>query len=170
MEKEKPETFDADSNDRNLSLQCGDAIEISLRIEKQGLLFYESAANKIHNLKIKEVFSRLAGEEIEHIQILQEKARFLQSAIPKQNKPKKNLEHIFEVERIFPTLDDSAMKNIQSDKQALDLGIESEEKSIKVLKDLLGKERKLDVKTVFSHLLVEEKKHHLLLQELRRQL
>jgi rubrerythrin len=62
------------------------------------------------------------------------------------------------------------VQNIQSDKQALELGIESEKRSIEVLQELLGKEKKLDVKVIFSHLLVEEKKHLSLLEDLKKQL
>jgi rubrerythrin len=39
-----------------------------------------------------------------------------------------------------------------------------------MLQGLLEKERKLDVKAIFSHLLVEEKKHLSLLQDLKKQL
>jgi rubrerythrin len=168
MNKGKPEASELGS--KSLSFQCTDAIEISLNIEKQGLLFYESVAKKIQNPKVKKVFTRLAGEEREHIQSLQEKVQFLQPTISNRNKPKKNLDHIIGEGRIFPALNDPAMENIQSEKEALDIGIESERKSIEVLQDLLEKEKKLDVKTIFSHLLVEEKKHYLLLQELKKQL
>ncbi len=41
------------------------------------------------------------------------------------------------------------MKNIKSDKQALELGIDSEKRSIAMLQELLEKEKKLDVKAIF---------------------
>jgi rubrerythrin len=62
------------------------------------------------------------------------------------------------------------MKNIKSDKQALELGIDSEKRSIAMLQELLEKEKKLDVKAIFSHLMVEEKKHLALLEDLKKQL
>jgi len=72
--------------------------------------------------------------------------------------------------KIFPALSVSSTQNIDSDKQALDLGIESERRSIEMLQSLLEKEKKLDVKVIFSHLLVEEKKHLSMLQELKTKL
>ena len=155
------------------SFQCMDAIEISLCIEKEGLLFYESVGKKVQDPQVREMFFRLAGEEREHIQALQEKSRFLQPAIASRNRPKEYLQRFMGEElkgKIFPALTVSFVQNIQSDKQALELGIESEKRSIEMLQGLLEKERKLDVKVIFSHLLVEEKKHLSLLEDLKKQL
>jgi rubrerythrin len=149
------------------SFQCMDAIEISLFIEKEGLFFYESASKKIQNPQVREMFSNLADEEREHIQSLQEKSRYLQPAITGRNRPKEHLVRFIEElkGRIFPTM--KALQYIDSDKQALELGVESEKRSIEMLQSLLEKEKKLDVKAIFSHLLVEEKKHLLMLQDLK---
>jgi rubrerythrin len=155
------------------SFQCMDAIEISLFIEKEGLFFYESAGKKIQNPQVREMFSRLADEEREHIQALQEKSRYLQPAIAGGNRPKEHLVRFIDGElkgKIFPAMNTSSAQEIDSDKQALELGIESEKRSIEMLQSLLEKEKKLDVKAIFSHLLVEEKKHLLMLQDLKTKL
>lgn len=169
MEKGKTESGDTG----RASFQCVDAIEISLFIEKEGLLFYESAGKKIQNPEVREMFSRLADEEREHIQTLQEKSRYLQPAIAGRSRPKEHLARFIGDElkgKIFPALNVSSVQNIDSDKQALDVGIESERRSIEMLQSLLAKEKKLDVKAIFSHLLVEEKKHLAMLQDLKKQL
>jgi rubrerythrin len=153
------------------SFQCMDAIEISLFIEKEGLFFYESASKKIQNPQVREMFSRLADEEREHIQALQEKSRYLQPAIAGGNRPKEHLARFIGEElkgKIFPAM--NASSDVDSDKQALEMGIESEKRSIEMLQSLLEKEKKLDVKAIFSHLLVEEKKHLLMLQDLKTKL
>ncbi len=171
MEKNKPELLGGGAV--RTSFQCVDAIEISIYIEKEGLFFYESAGKNVKDPHIREVFSRLADEERDHLQALQEKARFLQPAIINQNRSKEHL-HRFVTEelkgKVFPALKDASMQNIRSDEQALDLGIEAEKRSIEVLQGLLEKERKLDVKAIFSHLMVEEKKHLSLLEDLKKQL
>ncbi|MBC8287510.1 MAG: ferritin family protein [Nitrospinae bacterium] len=169
MEKGKPGNEDPS----RASFQCADAIEISLFIEKEGLFFYESAGKKIQNPQVREMFSRLADEEREHIQTLQEKSRYLQPAIAGQNRPKEHLSRFIVEElkgKIFPALTASAAQEIHNDMQALELGIESEKRSIEILQSLLEKEKKLDVKAIFSHLLVEEKKHLLMLQDLKMKL
>jgi rubrerythrin len=171
MENNKPELLAGGAV--RTSFQCVDAIEISLYIEKEGLFFYESAGKKVKDPNIREVFFRLADEEREHIQSLQEKARFLQPAIINQNRSKEHLNRFVTEElkgKVFPALKEASIQNIQSDEQALELGIEAEKRSIKVLQGLLEKERKLDVKAIFSHLMVEEKKHLSLLEDLKKQL
>ena len=167
MENEKAESEGLS----RASFQCMDAIEISLFIEKEGLFFYEMASKKIQNPEVREMFSRLADEEREHIQALQEKSRYLQPAIVGRNRSKEHLTRFIDEElkgKIFPAMKTS--QDVDSDKQALEIGIESEKRSIEMLQSLLEKEKKLDVKAIFSHLLVEEKKHLLMLQDLKAKL
>ncbi len=169
MKKRKTESAETD----RVSFRCMDAIEISLFIEKEGLFFYESASKKVQSSKVREMFSRLADEEREHIQVLQEKSRYLQPAIADRSRPGEHLSRFIGEElkgKIFPALSVSSAQNIDSDKQALDLGIESERRSIEMLQSLLEKEKKLDVKAIFSHLLVEEKRHLSMLQDLKTKL
>lgn len=142
---------------------CMDAIEVSLCIEKQGLIFYEKAAGKARDPKVKEMFQRLADEEKEHIQSLQTKARFLRPALLNKTGSRKHIDkYIAEKLKVFPDLKgemDGGTPGFQSDIEALDLGIQSERRSIDVLSELLMQEKKIDVRAIFAHLLVEEKKH-----------
>ena len=169
MEKRNPESEQM----IKASFQCVDAIEISLFVEKEGLFFYELAGKKTKNPRVRKMFSQLANEEREHIQALQEKSRYLQPAISGQKRGNDDLLRFISQElkgKIFPPLTGSTAQNISDDKQALDLGIESEKRSIEMLQSLLDKEKKLDVKAIFLHLLVEEKKHLLMLQDLKVEL
>ena len=123
MEKRKAEISEVKTDAVRTSFQCVDAIEISLCIEKEGLLFYESAGKKVQDPQVRDMFSRLAGEEREHIQTLQEKARFLQPAIVSRTRPKEYLQHFIGEElkgKIFPALtvsfcpDSSSKVNVPS--------------------------------------------------------
>lgn len=170
VEKEMDEAKEQAGGD---TLQCVDAIEISLFIEKEGLFFYESEGKKVQDPRVREMFAYLAGEERGHILDLQEKARFLQPAIARRNRPKAHLQRYIDAElrgKIFPAMKVSSEQSIQNDQQALEVGIESEKRSIKILQELLEKEKKLDVKAIFSHLLVEEKKHLGMLEDLQGKL
>ena len=69
--------------------------------------------------------------------------------------------------KIFPVSANNLIKKFENDLEALEYGIESEKRSIKILNSLLLDEKKLDVKTIFAHLVVEEKKHLALLEELK---
>jgi len=156
-----------------INLQCIDAIEVSLSIEKEGFVFYDKASRQAQIPEVKEIFRRLADEEKEHIQTLQAKAKFLQPALRRKRESGKGVESFIDRElkgRIFPLQkkSESTLAQVEDDMQALDIGIQSEQRSIEVLRGLLEKERKIDVRAIFSHLMVEEKKHLAALEELKK--
>ena len=168
--KEAPKESALDKDSRDMSLQCVDAIEISLFIEKEGLAFYEKAAKNVLDSRVKDMFLRLAEEERKHIQTLQTKIQFLQPAISGKGKTRRRVDTFVSEEikgKIFPTFELKAVNKFKNDVEALDYGIESEKRSIETLARLLENEKKLDVKAVFLHLMVEEKKHLALLKDLK---
>ena len=155
-----------------MSLQCVDAIAISLSIEQEGLAFYEKAARNVLDSRVKAMFLLLAEEERNHIQALQTKVQFLKPAISNHDKYKVSVESLVNEQikgKIFPTFEFKAVNKFKNDTEALDYGIEAEQRSIKTLARLLENETKLDVKAIFSHLMVEEKKHLALLEGLREE-
>ena len=154
-----------------MSISCIDAIEISLLIEQEGLAFYEKAARNVLDPMVKNMFLRLAEEEKTHIQILKNKANFLQPALSNSKMRDQTHKNPFVDEnikgKIFPAFDQKTVNKFKNDIEALNYGIEAEQRSIETLAKLLKNEKKLDVKAVFSHLMVEEKKHLALLQDLK---
>ena len=153
-----------------MSFQCIDAIEISLFIEKEGLGFYEKAAKNVLEPSVKDIFLRLAEEEREHIQVLQNKLQFLKPVISGKGKTRRKVDSFIKEaleDKIFPASESNLVKKFENDLEALEYGIESEKRSIEMLNALLLNEKKLDVKSIFAHLVVEEKKHLALLEELR---
>ena len=156
---------------RTMSFQCVDAIEISLFIEKEGLGFYEKAANNVSDPRVRDMFLRLAEEEKDHIQTLQAKIHFLKPVISLKGKIPRRIDSFVNEElkgKIFSASKARTAQKYKSDVEALEFGIESEKRSINILNKLLEKEKKLDVKAVFLHLIVEEKKHLALLEGLKQ--
>ena len=157
-----------------ISFHCIDAIAVSLCIEKQGLNYYEKAAKKAKDPRVQKMFQHLADEEKEHIQTLQAKARFLQPALQKKSSSRNQIDNFIARElkgKVFPDFKggaDGEIPDFSSDVEALELGIQSEQRSIQVLNELLLNEKKLDVRTIFLHLLAEEKKHLAGLEELKK--
>ena len=151
------------------SFLCIDALEVSLSIEKQGFIFYDKAAKSAIDPRVRAIFSRLANEEKEHIQSLQNKARFLQPALKQKSFSRKSRAENFiknELEgKVFPASE--CYKEKISDLEALNIGIEDEKKSIEVLSQLITDEKKMDVRLIFNHLLAEERKHLAALEELK---
>lgn len=168
--KETKKESELDKDSVAMSFQCVDAIEISLFIEKEGLGFYEKAAKNVSDPRVKDMFSRLAEEERDHIQTLQTKVQFLQPVISGKGKTRRRVDSfvIEEIKgKIFPSSETKMVQKFKSDLEALEYGIESEKRSIDILSRLLENEKKLDVKAIFSHLMVEEKKHLALLEDLK---
>ena len=94
----------------------------------------------------------------------------MKPAISGKGKTKRKIDSFVSTEligKIFPTSENNSVKKFKNDLEALEYGIESEQGSIQILNDLLINEKKLDVKSIFSHLVVEEKKHLALLEELK---
>lgn len=153
----------------SVSLQCIDAIKISLCIEEAGMEFYKKAAGKVKNQKVRIMFARLAEEEKGHIETLREKGRFLQPAISKKSEGKNPVQGMAKKlkNKIFPEI---PVPEFESDLEALELGIESEKRSINALSGFLTEEKKLDVRAIFMHLIVEEKKHLAELRSLKKSL
>ena len=153
------------------SFQCSDALQVSMFIEKQGLLFYEKAAKKAEDPEVRKIFSKLAEEEKEHLQSLNAKSRFLQPALKNKSAVRRDVE-LFIAEqiegKIFPRLEEVGDENFPvNDLEALEFGILSEKRSIEILSTLLHEEKKIDVRVIFSHLMVEEKKHLAMLEEMK---
>ena len=172
MDKLINKEFGLENFSRPMSFQCVDAIEISLFIEKEGLSFYEQAAKDASDPRVRDMFLRLAEEERDHIQTLQTKIQFLQPAISNKGERRRRIDFFIEElkEKVFPASEMKVVQEYKSDVEALEYGIESEKRSINILSELLENEKKLDVKTVFSHLIVEEKTHLALLEGLREKI
>ena len=155
------------------SFLCIDALEVSLSIEKQGFIFYDNAAKSAADPRVRAIFSRLANEEKEHIQALQNKARFLQPALMKKSFSRESRAENFiknELEgKVFPVpgYEKEGAGGVTSDLEALNVGIEAEKRSIEVLNQLIAQEKKMDVRMIFNHLLAEERKHLAALEELK---
>lgn len=152
------------------SFRCIDALEVSLSIEKQGIIFYDKAAKAAADPRVRAIFLRLADEEKEHIQSLQNKARFLQPALTKKSFSQESKAENFitnELEgKVFPVPEWDEGK-VKSDLEALNIGIKAERRSIEVLSRLINDENKMDVRMIFNHLLAEERKHLVALEELK---
>ena len=159
----------------SFNFQCHDAVDLCLSIEKEGIVYYERAAKLARNQKVKKIFSRLAEDEREHGKSLRAKAKFLQPALLRKVETNDGL-GLFLAQnvkgKVFPFAGEgsASLPEPASDAEAIDVGIESERRSIDILLLLLESEKKMDVRVVFSHLLAEERKHLAALQSLKEEL
>ena len=168
--------MESGSKDLPMSFQCIDALEVSLNIEKQGFLYYDNAVKSAIDPRVRDIFKRLADDEKEHIQSLQSKARYLQPALKRKTSHRENKVESFIKNKIlgkvFPAPVEDEIKTCvaETDLEAINIGIDSEKKSIEVLGELVAGEKKMDVRVIFNHLLIEEKKHLMALEQLKQTL
>ena len=71
---------------------------------------------------------------------------------------------------LFSGDDKNEVHIAHSDFEALGIGIDAEMRSIEVLNQLMTSEKKVDVRMIFNHLSVEEKKHLAVLEEIKKEL
>ena len=81
--------MESGSKDLPSSFQCIDALELSLNIEKQGFLYYDNVVKSAVDPRVRDIFKRLADDEKEHIQSLQNKTSFLQPALKSKTSHRK---------------------------------------------------------------------------------
>ncbi len=164
--------FNSDVPPSEINFQCGDAIQVCIAIEREGISFYEQAIKKASDSRTKEVFRRLGKDERDHSKTLQAKWKHLQPAVNKRSPTNEEVNRFIQTEVKGKVFDIDLLKipDLKTDLDAVEFGIACEKRSIEILGYLLGAERKIDVKVVFSHLLVEEKKHLAILEALKADL
>ncbi|CAI2717312.1 ferritin family protein [Nitrospina watsonii] len=155
-----------------VSLQCSDALEICMAMEREGIAYYEKAVRRTTDERVRQVFQRLAGDERDHARTLKEKSIFLQPAVQRRTPEKPEVQQFIRQQilgKVFPDAE-SQDASRWTDAEALEVGIQAEQNSIEILERLIAQVTKIDVRTVFSHLLAEEKRHLEQLQALKVEL
>jgi len=111
-----------------------EVVEIGIQIEDNGRLFYDRLAEKIVNLKAKEVFDFLAREEEKHQEYFQSLLTKVESYQPQEAYPGEYMaylralsaHHVFIGEAVGGKLADQT----KNDSEALAIGIQAEQESI----------------------------------------
>ena len=143
-----------------------------MAIEREGISFYEQAIKKAKDPRVKDVFRRFGRDERDHAKTLQAKWKHLQPAVNKRSPTNEEVNRFIQNEvkgKVFD-LDPLQVPEMKTDLEAVEYGMACEKRSIEILGYLLNAERKIDVKAIFSHLLVEEKNHLSELETLKAEL
>ncbi|MCF8719674.1 ferritin family protein [Nitrospina gracilis] len=159
-------------DDLKTTLQCSDAVQICLAMEREGITYYERTARQATDPRVRQVLEHLAGQEKDHARVLQEKSRFLQPAVSRRSPEKPEVQQFIREQILGKVFPESSREQAPAwtDAQALEVGIQSEKNSIEILERLIRQVTKIDVRTVFLHLVVEEKRHLEQLQALKAEL
>lgn len=145
-------------------------IEIALGIEKNGLTFYQALSNKTQDVKTKDVYNYLTGEERKHLNTFQN----MQNTIGQYQPPESYAgEYMLYLKALVDSHVFSNTKEAQEKAErtpneidAIDIGIEAEKDSILFYSELQTLVREPDHMVVLK-IISEEKTHLKQLLELK---
>ncbi|HHT9137860.1 MAG TPA: ferritin-like domain-containing protein [Candidatus Wunengus sp. YC60] len=148
-----------------------EALKIAVNIEEEGLEFYSTLTKNARDHKVKEVFSKLASDEKEHLARFQK--AYLELTAP--TNPVQSCED-YTVDLYLKYLVDTGIftkkgearrlaAEIKTDADALKIGIQAEKDSILYYAEAANNTKYPAGKMAFEQLANEEKKHLKLLAE-----
>lgn len=141
-----------------------DALMLAHSTEIAGHAFYNAAADTIADEKGKNVFKHLAKEELEHIAVVSSIADAVKRGagwMSYEEALKKGRPNAAKGLPIFPKENEmiARLRKNQTDLNAVNIGIESEEKAVDFYGRLLKASKEPMEKAVFTRLLEMEKGH-----------
>lgn len=113
---------------------ASEVVEIGIQIEKNGKDFYEALAKQAKNIKTKEIFTFLAGEETKHIETFQKILSSVENYAPPEAYPGEYFAYMNALaeESVFTQMDKGKeiARTVKNEKKAIDIGIQAEKDSI----------------------------------------
>lgn len=113
---------------------AGEIVSFGIQIEKNGRDFYKTLVEKTKSGEAKDIFKFLAGEEERHILVFQKIAESVREYEPPETYPGEYFAYMNMLagDYVFTQTNKGAdmARKAKSDKDAVDIGIEFEEKSI----------------------------------------
>ncbi len=132
------------------------AIEISIKMEKDAIDFYNQASEKTNHPVGKKMFASIVEDEKRHLQMLSQIFKEIDITIQEVN-PMRNIKTIFE------TMKDSMMKRIEAtsdELEAFKIAMQMEKEGVEFYKNA-GAEAATDKeRALFERLVKEEQQHY----------
>ena len=148
-------------------------VEIGIQIEKNGRDFYNTLEKKSKNQRASEMFKYLAGEEEKHIKIFQEILDKTEKYEPIGLYADEYFAYMNALasEYVFTKEDkgEEIAKTIESDKEAVNMGIGFEKDSIIFYEGMKKAIPQYDLKIV-DELIMQEQRHLRILSDLKKDL
>jgi rubrerythrin len=146
-------------------------VEIGIQIEKNGRDFYNIMANQSENLKAKELYKYLEGEEKKHIAAFQRILDSVQKYEPPEAYPGEYFAYMNALasEHVFTQKNKGSeiARNTKSDKEAVELGIGFEKDSIIFYEGMKRVVSPKDHK-IIEELILQEQGHLKTLSEMKK--
>jgi len=138
-------------------------IEIAINIERNGVAFYETLADKTQNKDAKAIYDYLASEEMKHLSTFQDILNALDQYQPPEDYAEEYMLYLKSLvdSSVFSNVTEAQQKaeKISSEIEALDIGIQAEKDSILFYIEMQNFVRQPDQKIVLK--IIDEEKAHL---------
>lgn len=147
-----------------------EVVRAAKEVEKNGHRFYSTMSEKASDPTLKELFTWLAQDEVEHLRRLNQlEAQYQDGAFVENEEEFLPYLSQFSDAKIFPDAEqlEAVLKTDTADVQALDLAIEAEEKFAEYFLKASSLALTDDGKEAFSWLAGEEVRHAAVLKERR---
>ena len=148
----------------------GEVFQFAIRIEENGEKFYRQMVQKFDEIKVKELFSYLADEEVKHKKTYEEMVSKIEKYEPFETFPGEYFAYLRAyVDKIIFTQKefDEEIANIKDINAALDYAINAELDSIlyyQEVKNLVSENQRSTIDKIIE----EERRHFVKLSEIKR--
>jgi len=156
-----------DTVKENASLEM---LQTALSMEEKGRSFYEKAMSECHNEYGKEIFTFLRNEEIVHVGRIKKIHASMSSGKGWSTDWKEVKARPRDLETFFKEMrehSDGNMKADTSDLDALEIGIDFENKAVDFYKGELERSDEEQEKEFIQMMIIEEKKHVEILEDMK---
>ena len=147
-----------------------EVIRAAKEVEKNGHRFYSTMSERASDAALKDLFSWLAQDEVEHLRRLtQLESRYQESSFADYEEEFLPYLNRFSDDKIFPDADrlEAVLKTENADVQALDMAIEAEVKFAEYFAKASTHAQSDDGREAFAWLADEEARHAKILQKRR---
>ena len=150
-----------------------EVVRAAKEVEKNGHRFYSTMSQRATHPLLKELFSWLAQDEVEHLRRLNQlESRYQDGAFADDEEDFLPYLSRFSDDKIFPDAErlEAVLRDADADIKALDLAIEAEEKFSEYFQKASTLAQSDDGREAFAWLAGEETRHARILKERRSQL
>ena len=138
-------------------------IEIAINIERNGVAFYQTLADKTQNKDAKAIYDYLASEEMKHLSTFQDILNALDQYQPPEDYAEEYMLYLKSLvdSSVFSNVIEAQQKaeKISSEIEALDTGVQAEKDSILFYTEMQNFVRQPDQEIVLN--IIDEEKAHL---------
>jgi rubrerythrin len=154
------------------SYQGSDIFQFAIRMEENGENFYNYAASIAKDARAREIFTRLASEEVKHRKLFADMFTKIDTMMPKESYPGEYMAYLqgsIDGKAVFTTGATKELAGINDVIAALDFAIQRELDSVLYYSEM-KKYVTASAQNLLEQVIEEERKHVVILSEIKKKL